>query len=486
MGAWQRSSKVLALTSIGVYLVSLDVTVVNVGFRSFIEDFGADQANLLTWVLSGYNIAFAAGLLTAGRLADTYGRKRIFLLGMAVFAVGSALCGIAPSAGFLVAARVVQALGGALILPASVALLLPEFPVEKRSVAIGINGAVGGIAAASGPAIGGLVVEHLGWHWLFFLNLPLCALAIWIGRRLLVETRAESAQRPDVNGAALAMGSVALLTLAIIQGEQWGWSSGRTLGTLAVAVALGVVFVARCRVQADPVLDLALFRLRFFTAANVAALLFSMGFFAMFFTNIQWLQGVWEYSVISSGMAMVPGPLMAAVFAAPAGRWAQQHGHAKVVVPGTLLLGGGVAVMNLLIEPEASYWTLYFPVMIVTGIGVGLSISTLGSANSAYLPQHRFAMGSAVNSTARQVGAGLGIAIVTAIDAAAPDDDPLAGFHRSWWFISATVVLAGVAMAALFRRPTEAQLAASAITPAGRPAGASDRPVTGQPSRSRP
>lgn len=473
MGAWQRSSKVLALTSIGVYLVSLDVTVVNVGFGSLVADFGADRANLLAWVLSGYNIAFAAGLLTAGRLADTYGRKRIFLLGMIVFAIGSALCGVSPTAEFLVAARVVQAIGGALILPASVALLLPEFPVEKRSVAIGINGAVGGIAAASGPAIGGLVVEHLGWHWLFFLNLPLCALAVWLGRRLLVETKADTAQRPDVLGAGLAMSSVALLTLAIIQGEEWGWSSARTLGAAAVAVVLGVVFVARCRVQTDPVLDLALFRLRFFTAANIAALLFSMGFFAMFFTNVQWLQGVWRYSVISSGMAMVPGPLMAAVFAAPAGRWAQQYGHAKVVVPGTLLLGGGVAVMNLLIEPEAAYWSLYFPVMVVTGIGVGLSISTLGSANSAYLPQHRFAMGSAVNSTARQVGAGLGIAIVTAIRAAAPADDPTVGFHRAWWFISVTVVLAGAAMALLFRRPTADQLAASAVTaaPGGQPAG---------------
>lgn len=471
MGAWQRSSKVLALTSIGVYLVSLDVTVVNVGFRSFVEDFGADQTNLLTWVLSGYNIAFAAGLLTAGRLADVYGRKRIFLLGMVVFSIGSALCGLAPSAGFLVAARVLQALGGALILPASVALLLPEFPVERRSVAIGINGAVGGIAAASGPAIGGVVVEHLGWHWLFFLNLPLCAFAVWLGRRLLVETRAEGAQRPDVLGAMLAMASVALLTLAIIQGEQWGWSSGRTIGTLAVSLVLGAVFVGLCRVQRDPVLDLALFRLRFFTAANIASLLFSMGFYAMFFTNIQWLQGVWDYSVVASGMAMVPGPLMAAVFAAPAGRWAQQHGHTRVVVPGTLLLGGGLTALNLLIEPEPSYWTMYFPVMVVMGIGVGLSISTLGSANSAYLPQHRFAMGSAVNSTARQVGAGLGIAIVTALGAAAPEDDPLAGFHRSWWFASGVVLLAGVAMAVLFRRPTKAQLDASTIAPpAGQPA----------------
>lgn len=464
MRSWSTSTKVLALTSIGVYLVSLDVTIVNVGFRSMLEDFGEDQANVLAWVLSGYNIAFAAGLLTAGRLADTFGRKRAFLTGIVVFSAGSALCGIAPTATALVAARVVQAAGGALIIPASVALLLPEFPVERRAAAIGINGAVGGIAAATGPPIGGLVVESFGWRWLFYINIPFCIVALVIGSRILRERREPAAGRPDVQGALMAMGSVALLTLAIVQGEEWGWTSSRLLLTLLAAATIGLVFVLRCRTHPDPVLDLALLRLRFVTAANVAGLLFSMGFFAMFFTNVQWLQGVWGYSVVASGMAMVPGPLMAAVFAAPAGRWAQQYGHTRVIVPGAVLLAGGIAVLNLLVEPEAAYWTLYFPVMIVTGIGVGLSISTLSSAANAYLPPHRFAMGSALNSTARQVGAALGIAIVTAIRSAAGGTESLSGYHRSWWYISGVILAAGASMVLLFRRPSPAELRASAVT----------------------
>ena len=465
MRNWSRGTKVLALTSIGVYLVSLDVTIVNVGFRSMLADFGEDRANVLAWVLSGYNIAFAAGLLTAGRLADTFGRKRAFLTGIVVFSTGSALCGIAPTAGLLVAARVVQALGGALIIPASVALLLPEFPVERRAAAIGINGAVGGIAAATGPPLGGLVVEAFGWRWLFYVNIPFCVVALILGARLLHETRAPAATgRPDVLGAIMAMGSVALLTLAIVQGDEWGWTSSSLVLTVVAAVVIGVMFVARCRTHPDPVLDLALLRLRFVSAANIAGLLFSMGFFAMFFTNVQWLQAVWGYSVISSGMAMVPGPLMAALFAAPAGRWAQQHGHTRVIVPGALLLAVGIIALNLLVEPEAQYWTVYFPVMIVTGIGVGLSISTLSSAANAYLPPHRFAMGSAFNSTARQVGAALGIAIVTAIRAAAGGSDSLAGYHRSWWYISAVILAAGAAMVIVFRRPSADEMRAAEMS----------------------
>jgi EmrB/QacA subfamily drug resistance transporter len=471
MKHWSRATWTLAITSIAVYLVSLDVTIVNVGFRAIVEDLGPDRVTLLTWVFSGYSIAFAAGLLTAGRLADRLGRKRIFLLGIVVFGIGSVLCGLAPTAEILVASRIVQAVGGALVLPASIALLLLEFPVEKRTMAIGINGAVGGVAAATGPAIGGVIVDQASWHWLFLVNIPLCAVAVWLGRRHLVESRADgTASRPDVAGAALAMASVALFVLAIIQGEEWGWTSAGVIGSIAGSIVLGVGVVVRCRTHPDPVLDLALFRLRFVTAANLATLLFSMGFFAMFFVNVQFLQGVWQYSTIASGLATVPGPLMAGAFAVPAGKWAQRRGHARVIVAGTGLLATGIALLGVLAGTEARYWAMYLPVQLVTGIGVGLSISTLGSAANAFLPPNRFAMGSAVNSTARQVGGAVGIAAVAAILASADDAaDPLTGFHRSWVFIVVTVATSGAVMAVLFRRPTATEVDASRV-PAAAPA----------------
>jgi len=465
-----RGSKVLLLTSVGVYLVALDVSVLNVAFGSLVEDFGPEHRTLLAWVFSGYNIAFAAALLSAGRAADRFGRKRAFLLGTAVFAVGSALCAVSPSAGALVGARVVQAIGGALVMPASLALVLPEFPVERRSAAIGIWGAVGGVAAATGPSLGGVLVENLGWRSVFVVNLPICAAAVAVGARLLRESRESAALGlPDVIGALLATSGVGLLTLGVVQGEEWGWSSARVVGSWVAAAALLGGFVARSRRHPAPVLDLALLRLRFFSAANATALVFAMGFFGMFFTNIQFLQQVWGYSVIGSGLAMTPGPLLAAAWAAPAGRLAQRHGHERVIVPGIALFTTGIVLLLAFADAEPAYWTLYFPAMVLTGTGVGLTISTVGSASNAYLPPDRFAMGSAFNATCRQVGAALGVASVAALRAGS--DDPLAGFDRSWWFIAVTAIASGAVMAAFYRRPTEAQVrAASDSSPVVAPA----------------
>jgi EmrB/QacA subfamily drug resistance transporter len=316
MPALSRGTKILALTSIGVFLVSLDVSVLNVAFGDMLRDFGTDRRRELTWIFSGYNIAYAAGLLTAGRLADVLGRKRIFLWGLGVFAVGSFMCGVAPNPEFLIAARVVQAIGGAMLTPASLALVLPEFPIERRSAAIGIWGAIGGIAAASGPTIGGLLVESLGWRWIFFVNLPFSLLAIVVGVRLLHESRESTVfRRPDLLGALLAMGGVGLLTLVIVQSDDWGWLAVRPGIVLAIGIVMLLAFVARCRVVDDPVLDLGLMKLRFVSAANISALVFSAGFFGMFFVNVQFLQQVWGYSATGSGLAMTPGPLTAAFVA---------------------------------------------------------------------------------------------------------------------------------------------------------------------------
>lgn len=459
--ALTRGTKVLALTSIGVFLVSLDVSVLNVAFGDMLADFGADRRRALTWIFSGYNIAYAAGLLTAGRLADVFGRKRAFLWGLGIFAFGSFLCGVAPTVEFVIAARVVQAVGGAMLTPASLALVLPEFPLERRSAAIGIWGAIGGIAAASGPTVGGLLVESLGWRWIFFVNLPFSVLAVVVGARILHESRESTTfRRPDVFGAALAMVGVGLVTLVIVQSDDWGWATPRAIGVLVVGVVLLLAFVARCRVVDDPILDLGLMKLRFVSAANVAALVFSAGFFGMFFVNVQWLQQVWGYSATGSGLAMTPGPLTAAMVAYPAGRVVHRLGHHRVIALGALLLAGGIAILNVAVDTDAQYWSLYFPLMVITGAGVGLALSSLSSAATAYLPPARYAMGSALNTTFRQVGAALGLAIVASLlTAALSSNDPSQGFHRAWWFVSASVALGGVVMMVLFRRPTTDELA---------------------------
>jgi EmrB/QacA subfamily drug resistance transporter len=462
IGKWSRGAKVLALTSIGVTLVSLDISIVNVAFGAIAKDF-PESRRTLTWVFSAYNIAYAAGLLTAGRLADAFGRKRAFLTGLSIFMVGSLLCAFAPSALMLVAARAVQAIGGAVLTPSSLALVLPEFPVEKRSAAIGVWGAVGAVAAASGPTVGGFLVDTFTWHAVFLINIPLCILAIAVGTKLLRESRDETAPRTvDYFGAVLAVFGVGLLTLMIVQSDEWGWATQRALFVLVLALGFLVAFVMRCRVADHPVLDLKLLKLPFVTAAAISGFGFTMGFFSLIFVNTQWLQTVWNYSPSRSGLAGIPGPVMAAIVAAPAGRLAQRIGHGKVVATGAVILCSGNLFLSYWITDTPNYLTHYLPVMVYTGIGVGLCISTISSSATAFLPQPKFAMGSALNNTARQIGAALGVALVSSILVSAlARNDYLSGFHTAWRLTSFVILLSGVAMLALFRRPTSEQTEAS-------------------------
>ncbi|MFZ8936181.1 MAG: MFS transporter [Ilumatobacteraceae bacterium] len=460
MKNWSRGAKVLALTSIGVMLVSLDISIVNVAFGSFVAEW-PENRRTLTWIFSAYNIAYAAGLLTAGRLADAFGRKRAFLSGLMIFMLGSIFCAVSPTAIFMVIARVIQAVGGAILTPASLALVLPEFAVEKRSAAIGIWGAVGGISAASGPMIGGFLVDTFGWHSVFLVNVPFCLLAFVIGLKLLRESRDETAPRTvDYFGALLVVLGVGLITLMIVQSDEWGWVSNRSLIIFVISFLLLGAFIWRCNQVAHPVLDLRLFRLPFVTAAAIGGFAFSMGFFSMIFVNTQWLQVVWGYSPSLSGIAGSPGPLAAAFVAAPAGKLANRIGHGKVVAVGALIMSLGIGWMNFFITPEIHYWDFYFPTMVVTGIGVGLCISTISSSATAFLPQPRFAMGSALNNTSRQIGAALGIALVSSLlVAASKTDDPTSGFHAAWTLMTGVILLSGLAMLTLFRRPTTDQLA---------------------------
>lgn len=459
---WSRGNKVLALTSVGVMLVSLDISIVNVAFGSLVAEW-PESRRLLTWVFSAYNIAYAAGLLTAGRLADAFGRKRAFLTGLTVFMIGSILCALSPTALVLVIARVIQALGGAIISPSAIALVLPEFPVEKRSAAIGIWGAVGAVAAASGPTIGGLLVDSLTWHWIFLVNVPFCVGAILIGKRLLHESLDESAPRTvDVPGAILAVTGVGVLTLVIVQSDQWGWTSLQSLSSMSISVLVLGFFALRCPRAVHPLLDLRLFRLPFVSASALSGFGFSAGFFSLIFVNTQWLQTVWNYSASRSGLAGIPGPIMAAIVAAPAGKAAQKYGHGKVVALGGLILCSGNLLLSATIPETPSYLTHYLPIMLYTGVGVGLCISTISSAATAFLPRTQFAMGSALNNTIRQVGAALGIALVSSLlVTAANSNEPIQGFHRSWTVTSVVILLSGLAMLVLFRKPTSTQVQAA-------------------------
>ena len=470
-GSLRHAYRVLALTSIAVFLVSLDLSIVVVAKRTIGEELGG--GSLLTWVFSAYAIAYAAALLTAGRFADVFGRKRSFLRGVLWFSFGSLLCGVAPATWFLVVARIVQAFGGAQLSPASLALVLPEFPVEKRTQAIAIWGATGGIAAALGPSIGGILVDTLGWRSLFFLNIPFTLVTVIIGQRLLKETRDPNAHRKvDYLSAILGFSGVALVVLGISQSEVWGWVDTGTIGAILLGAVLCLGFILRCHSTTNPILDLSLFRLRFVVAANVAGVLFSMGFIGMWLLNTFWLQAVWGYSVAHSGLATMPGPTSAAFVAPFAGKYADRFGHSRVLFVGACLLGLGTFGLNATIPDSPEYLTRYLPWMMITGVGVGLTISTLSSSATAFLKPVQFAMGSALNNTFRQVGTALGAALSLAVAAPAlarietarhAGENVLnvskSEIHGAWAMNGGIYLAAGIAMLLIFRRPTEAQMA---------------------------
>ena len=380
--------KVLIVVSVAVFMASLDLFIVNIAFPEIARDFGDADVAELSWVLNTYAIVFAALLVAAGRLADRVGRRRGFLAGLGLFLLGSALCGLAPSVETLVAARVLQATGAAVLLPTSLALLLPEFPPAERAAAIGIWAAVGGIAAAAGPPLGGLLVEG-SWRLVFLVNVPVGIVAAFYGAKLLRETKDESAAWPDWLGTALLTGSVGALALALVKAPEWGWGDGATLTAFAAAGAGLAWFWARTGTHPEPVLDRSMLGVRSFAMANLAALLFTAAFAAMLLGGVLFMTQVWGDSALRAGLQIAPGPLMAALFAARSGKVADRLGQRNLAAAGSAVFGLGTAWWLWQLDAGASYVVGLLPGMLITGIGVGLTLPSLASAAASSLPPHR-------------------------------------------------------------------------------------------------
>jgi EmrB/QacA subfamily drug resistance transporter len=462
----ERRWQVLLVTAVGVFMSFLDVTIVNIAFPDLRKSFPDESIAHLSWVLNAYSIVFAAALVPAGRLADRFGRRRFFFLGTLTFLAASTLCGAAASADMLIAARTVQALGAAMLVPASLGLLLPEFPLERRATATALWGATGAVAAATGPSLGGLLVDWQGWRAVFFVNLFIGLPALIPARRILREAREPQALLPDAPGAVLLALGVGALALGIVQGPDWGWGSAAVIGSFIASVVLLALFVARSARHPAPVIELSLFRVRSFAVANTGSFVFALAFYALLLCNVLFLTGVWHYSILRAGFALTPGPLMAALSAPIGGRLADRYGQRVVAVPGGIAFALGTTLFALRTGTQPDYLGDYLLPNLLTGIGVGLSFAGFGSAAVAELPRNRYATGGAINNCVRQIGAVLGISTLIVV-LGTPTSAALHDFHTAWTLMAlagAAAALAGLALGRVRARHADEGMAIALAT----------------------
>lgn len=452
----------LAAVSLGLFMIMLDNTVVNVALPAIQRDLEASLSQL-QWIVTGYALAFAAFMLIGGKVADAYGRRRIFVLGIVVFTVASLVCGLAPSSSALIAARVVQGVGAALMSPATLSIIAATFPPAERGAAVGIWAGVSALALAIGPLVGGLLTEHLSWHWIFFVNVPVGVVGVLASYTLVDESRDETHERLDLPGLATSGLGLFALTYALIEANTYGWLSTRILGSFALAAVALSAFVVLERLQRAPMLPLDLFRNRTYTGANTVTLLAALAMFGVFFFMSLYMQGILGYSAVETGAAFLPMTLVIILVAPLAGRVADRIGSRALMTGGMLLVALHLAYLSRL-GADATYGDL-LPGFLVGGFGMALTMTPSTAAATRAVPVEKAGVGAAVLNAFRQVGGSLGIAVMGAIMARAVGDGRtpdafMRGFENALQ-TAAAIALVGAVVAFLLVRPHEG---------AGRPA----------------
>ncbi len=409
--AGQRGNKwwTLVAVCLGTFMLLLDITIVNVALPDIQRALHASFSDL-QWVVDAYALTLAAFLLTAGSLADMYGRRLLYLIGLAVFTGASALCGFAVTALMLQLSRALQGVGGAIMFAVSLALLADAFRGRDRGAAFGIWGAVTGLAVAIGPLLGGVLTSGLSWRWIFFVNVPIGIVAVAIAVAKVAESRAPYASRPDWAGFVLFTAALSSLVYGLIESNQRSFTDSLVLACFAVAAGLLVAFIFVERRMAHPMFDLGLFRLPTFTGGSVAAFGLSASIFAMLLYLVLYLQDILGYSPLGTGVRLmvISGGIL--VTATIAGRLTSKVPVRLLIGPGLILVGVSLLLMRGL--NAGSTWTHLIPGMIVGGIGIGLVNPPLASTAVGVVPPQRSGMASGINSTFRQVGIATGIALL--------------------------------------------------------------------------
>jgi EmrB/QacA subfamily drug resistance transporter len=457
----------LAAVSFGLFMIMLDNTVVNVALPSIQRDLGVGLSEL-EWIVSGYALTFAALMLIGGKLADAFGRRLLFVVGIAVFTLASLACGLSTTGDVLIAARVAQGVGAALMNPATLSIIAATFPPRQRGTAIGIWVGVSALALAIGPLVGGLLTEYASWNWIFFVNVPVGVLGIVASYLLIDESRDPTHERLDLPGLATSAIGLFSLTYGLIEANTYGWGSARIVGAFVVAAVMLAAFVVLERRQRVPMLDLTLFRNRTYVGANVVVLLVALAMFGVFFFVSLYMQNVLGYSAVQAGAAFLPMTLLIIVVAPLAGRLSDRFGSRGLITVGMLLVAAQLLIFSRL-GPDASFWSL-LPGLVLGGVGMPLTMTPSAAAATRAVPVEKAGVGSAVLNAFRQVGGSIGIALLGAIMAAHLAKPPtvdsfMNGFEKAL-LVAAGIAISAAVVAALLVRPHDLRESEERVTPA--------------------
>jgi EmrB/QacA subfamily drug resistance transporter len=441
----------LALLCVTQFLVVLDIAVVNVALPSIQTDLGFSQDDL-QWVISAYALVFGGFLLLGGRSADILGRRAVFMAGLAVFSVGSLLCGLAWSDESLIGARALQGLGAALVTPSALSILTTMFAEgRERNIALGAWGAVGGFGAAAGVLMGGILTDLISWEWIFFVNVPVGAAALVLSPILLRESREAHGQSHDVPGAVLVTSGLVLLVLGVTQGRQWEWLSVQTIGVFAASAILLVGFAVWELRQREPLVPFSIFRLQTLSASNVAGFIMGTALFSMFLMLTLYMQQVLGYSPIKTGIAYLAVAGTAVIWANVAAVAVTRVGVKPALILGMGLLTAGLVYFTQ-VSVDGSYWADLFPGFLVLGVAIPFAFVPITIAALAGTKPEEAGLASGLINTSQQVGGAVGIAILSTVAVSTTDDAvaqgtaiPTAltdGFVNAFW-TGAAIALVG-------------------------------------------
>lgn len=427
----RRAWVVLALVSFGQMMTTFAGSALNVGFGVIEEDLGVERTTLV-WAISGYAIAAAAFLLIAGRIADRIGGKRIFLSGMSLFTLGSLAAAVAPNAELLIAGRVVQGLGSAAMIPSSLSIALQEFPRERRSLAVGAWGGVAAIAGASGPPVGAALIELWSWRLVFIVVIPIGVAIVVVGSRILRDPpRTASSGRLDIISGPLASIAVGLVIVALLQSPIWGWDDPRVVGSLLMAPLLIGLLLWRSATHPTPLIDLSLFANRRFVLASATTTGYNAATAGYWLAAPLFLQSVWGWGVLASGLAIAPGPIVHLMLAGPTGRLADRGVHRELMIAGTFISALGTGGLALFVTEDSTYWLTVLPFTIAMGLGGAFAWPVFTSAALVDIEPEQLGEANGINLTMRQLGAATGVAVVIAVVGNGSNAGPDA-FRLAW------------------------------------------------------